>query len=79
VATLSPASGQSGSATISMSAKDAYGQTGSAAATLQVSAPPGSSGGSSGGGHGGGGAFDLWSLFALGGILSLGKQLKARH
>jgi hypothetical protein len=60
VATLTPASGQSGTATITIAAQDSYGQTGINTATLQVNAPPPPPS------HGGGGgAVDLWILISL--------------
>jgi hypothetical protein len=59
-AALSPASGQSGTATVTITAQDPYGQATSNTATLQVSAP------SSHGG--GGGSIDLWVLLGLTGL-----------
>jgi hypothetical protein len=74
-ATVGTADSTGGVESLSINATDGYGQAASAKATFNVTQP--SSGG--GGSGGGGGAIDLWSLFALGGILSLGKQLKTRH
>jgi Subtilase family len=57
IANLSPMSGQSGRATITITVRDLYGQVGDGAATLQVNAPPS--------GGGGGGAIDFWMLLGL--------------
>jgi hypothetical protein len=80
-ATPVPAAGQTGSATITISAQDPYGQTGAGAATLQVNAapppppppppppsPPPNPSGGAGGGAGGGGVLDLWALLGLAGL-----------
>lgn len=56
------APGATGSATITYTATDPYGQTGTATATVQVNAAPASGGG------GGGGAFDFLTLVALAGL-----------
>jgi hypothetical protein len=64
------AAGQTGSATITISARDPYGQSGAGTAALQVNAPPPPPSPSAGGGGsgGGGGALDLWVLLGLGGL-----------
>ena len=55
---MTPAAGQTGTATVTVTAKDAYGQQGVASFTLTVnSLPPSHSGG--------GGALGLWSLLGL--------------
>jgi hypothetical protein len=56
---LAVASGQTGSSTVTITAQDPYGQTAAGTATIQVGAAPGKSGG---------GAFDAWTLLALGGL-----------
>lgn len=80
VATLTTASGQTGTTTITITAQDQYGQTGSGTATLQVnasqqgssgSAGSGGSTGSGSSGGGGGGSLDLWTLLALGSVIKL--------
>jgi hypothetical protein len=58
VASLAPVASQSGSVTVSFVARDAYGQAGNAASTLQVNAPPNQGGG-------GGGSVDALTLLAL--------------
>jgi Subtilase family len=58
-ATLTPASGQTGSATVTLTALDPYQQTGTATATLNVATAPASSG------HGGGGSLDFELLMLL--------------
>ncbi len=65
-ASLTPATGQTGSATITLTVQDAYQQTGVAAVTLQVNAPASSSGS-----HGGGGSIDMGLLALLSGLWAL--------
>jgi len=66
VASLAPVSNQSGSATLNFMSRDAYGQTGMAAASVQVNAPPPPpSQGGGGAGGGGGGSVDELTLLAL--------------
>jgi hypothetical protein len=60
-ATLSASSGQAGTSTITLEAMDAYGQSGTANASLQISDPPS---------HGGGGSIDPEALLLLAGILA---------
>ncbi len=55
---MTPAAGQTGTATVTVTAKDAYGQQGVASFTLTVSGLPPSH-------SGGGGALGLWSLLGL--------------
>jgi hypothetical protein len=62
------AAGQTGSATITISARDPYGQSGAGTATLQVNAPPPPPSPSGGSGGSGGGVLDLWVLLGLGGL-----------
>ncbi|HTT02771.1 MAG TPA: S8 family serine peptidase [Steroidobacteraceae bacterium] len=57
-ATLAAASGQAGSSTITLTVKDAYGQTGTASAALTVNDPPPSK-------SGGGGSFGIEELLLL--------------
>jgi hypothetical protein len=63
---MTPVASQSGSAVVTVSAKDAYGQSGQGSWTLTVNAPP-----QTGGGGGGGGAFDELTLLALAGFALL--------
>lgn len=63
-ATLTLASGQSGTADVTIQAQDPYGQAGTATASVQVAAPPSKSGG-------GGGALDVWGLVSLAGLLTV--------
>jgi hypothetical protein len=60
ILSMKPIAGQSGQATLTVTAVDAYGQ--SSQGTLALSVTPSAGGG----GGGGGGAFDDWSLLILG-------------
>jgi hypothetical protein len=64
---MTPTVNQAGTAVVTVTAKDAYGQSGQGRVTVTINAPPPSGGGSGGGG--GGGALDLAALAALGGLL----------
>jgi len=66
-ATLGTASASPGTATLTLAFQDAYGQTGSASATVTENALPGTSGG-------GGGAIELTSLLAMGALVALAKR-----
>jgi len=63
-ATLTPASGQTGSATVTLTVQDAYQQMGTAMVSLQVNAPASSK-------AGGGGSLDMTLLILLSGLWGL--------
>ncbi|HEY5102010.1 MAG TPA: S8 family serine peptidase [Steroidobacteraceae bacterium] len=69
---LRPISGQLGQATLTVTARDSYGQTAHNSASLTIVAAPTKSGG-------GGGAFDLYSLAGLSLLMLTGLVRKPRH
>jgi hypothetical protein len=78
---LTPASGFSGSGTITLTVLDEYGQSMTGTATLQVDPGTSSSAGSSASadaGHGGGGAFGWWELAGLASLCGRAVRRRAR-
>jgi hypothetical protein len=66
--TLQQIAGQSGQATLTLTARDPYGQTAQGTLSVSIAAPPAKSGG---------GAFASWSLVILGMLLA-GRVVRAR-